>query len=69
MVQAIAVSHPAPSAKPLMASNDGLAEIFDEFQHGLSKSAGFLGLESAGLRQFANIRARDEGPCRRLPSE
>jgi len=33
-------------------SNDGLAEIFDEFQHGLSESAGFLGLESAGLRQF-----------------
>jgi hypothetical protein len=54
-VQAIAVSQPPPSAKPL------LAEIFDEVEHALPEPARLFRFIGIDMREFADVGAGDEG--------
>jgi hypothetical protein len=52
MVQAIAVSHPPPSA---------FAEILDEIQDRLPKAAGSLRVHCGDMSEFIDVRPRDKG--------
>ena len=60
MVQAIAVSQPPPSAKPLIGRDHRLAEILDEIEDLLAEAARLLCLERRDMRELADVGAGDE---------
>ena len=60
MVQAIAVSQPPPSAKPLTAAITGLPRFSMRSSTVLPEAAGRLGVDRRGVRELADVGAGDE---------
>jgi len=60
MVQAMAVSQPPPSAKPLIAAMNGLTKILDKVQNFLPVATRFFCFNCREVSELADIGARNE---------